>query len=472
MFRLLCIALACATFPAQAAEPALKIEPYPFELADGTQLAAERGTFWVPEQRSNPKSRKIAIGFVRFKSTSATPGEPLVYLAGGPGGSGVATAKGPRQPVFLALRQYGDVIALDQRGVGLSNHIAPCRASTRFDAALTLSDATLTAYYRSTLAKCVAEWLAAGVAVEGYTTSESADDIEELRRLLGVPKVGLWGISYGTQLALETMRRHPRSVSRAVLASVDGTGQNIKLPLAVEASFRRIEAAMRKPGLVALMRTVHQRLDAEPVAVDFKQPGVATVRMRMDSFPLRMLAGFVPKNPDGIPLLTGAYQALAAGNAAPLAPQLYGFFYKEPLQMTGMAELIDIASGLPPEKRRRIEREIPGSLLGDAINFPVSRLIGVVPELNPSPRYWRTVSSNIPVLVFSGDLDVRTPLEEQSDAIKGLRNRHQVIVRNGGHDLFEAHHDIPRIMVEFFSGRRVFVNEIELPRPNFKPPGK
>ncbi|MBS3820078.1 hypothetical protein KGY73_11340 [bacterium] len=51
-------------------------------------VEAERGSFKVLENRSNPDSRPIKLTFVRFESTSDNPGAPIVYLAGGPGGSG------------------------------------------------------------------------------------------------------------------------------------------------------------------------------------------------------------------------------------------------------------------------------------------------------------------------------------------------------------------------------------------------
>src|SRR5690349_23781890 len=109
MFKFILRAAASAAFllsaPLPAQPSALRVEPYAFRLADGTDLAAERGTFSVPEDRNDPRSRRIEIGFVRFRSTNPHPGAPIVYLAGGPGGSGVATARGPRQPIFLALRQ-------------------------------------------------------------------------------------------------------------------------------------------------------------------------------------------------------------------------------------------------------------------------------------------------------------------------------------------------------------------------------
>src|SRR5687768_4365697 len=103
LLRAAALAGCCLATAAAAAVPALRVEPYAFRLADGTDLPAERGTFSVPEDRNDPRSRRIDIGFVRFRSTNPNPGAPIVYLAGGPGGSGVATARGPRQPIFLAL---------------------------------------------------------------------------------------------------------------------------------------------------------------------------------------------------------------------------------------------------------------------------------------------------------------------------------------------------------------------------------
>lgn len=464
--RLILAALAlCAAHAAAAAQPApeLRIEPYAFRLADGTELAAERGTFTVPEDRSDPRSRRIEIGFVRFRSTSPNPGAPIVYLAGGPGGSGVATARGPRQPIFLALRQVADVIALDQRGTGLSNHIPPCTAERRLDPSLVLSEATLGAYYRATLDRCVAQWRAAGVAANGYTTEQSAADIEELRRLLGVDKLDLWAISYGTQLAMATMRRYPNSIRRAVFSSADGFGQRVKLPAHIDLAFARIDALV--PGdLVALMRRVHARYDAEPQSFTLASPQ-GNFTFRADSFPLRMMAGIVPKNPDGIPQLAGAYAALDAGQTQALVPLIYGFFYKDPLTMTGMPELMAIASGIGERRLALVRAQVPGSLTGTAINFPMPQLAGTVPGLDLGDRYRREIQSSIPVLLFSGDLDVRTTLEEQAAATAGLSSLHQVIVRNGGHDLFEAHPDIPGLMIAFLSGRPVTVRELSLPPP-------
>ena len=50
--------------------------------------------------------------------------------------------------------------------------------------------------------------VAEGVNLAAFNTPESAADIEDLRRALGYERVNLYGISYGTRLALAAMRDH------------------------------------------------------------------------------------------------------------------------------------------------------------------------------------------------------------------------------------------------------------------------
>ena len=443
--------------------PDLRLEPYAFRLADGSELVVERGRFLVPEDRNDPSSRRIELGFVRFRSTSQNPGPPIVYLAGGPGGSGVGTAHGPRQPIFLALRQVADVIAFDQRGTGFSNHIPECTAEAPLDPAVTLSEANLTAYHLAALNHCLERWRTAGVAVNGYTTEQSADDLEDLRRALGVRKIDLWGISYGTHLAFAAMRRHPESIRRAALASVEGMNQTVKLPAHVDAALSRIDTAIGG-GLSETMRRVHSKFDTEPQTFSGTSRSGVPFRFRADSFVLRRFAGFLPKNPDGIPQLVGGYSALDSNQFESLAPLIHQFFYAQP-QAIGMPDLMDIASGITDERLELVRRQAATGLVGTSTNFPMPQLRGAVPGLDLGDDFRREIRSNHPVLLIHGDLDVRTPLEEQAEATRGLSNAHRVTVRNGGHDLFEAHPEVPALLIDFFLGRPIRIHELTLPAP-------
>ena len=64
---------------------------------------------------------------------------------------------------------------------------------------------------------CVQQLTATGVDLSQYTTSASANDAVALVKALGYDDYNLYGISYGTRLALEVMRNHPESGLRSVV---------------------------------------------------------------------------------------------------------------------------------------------------------------------------------------------------------------------------------------------------------------
>ena len=96
-------------------------EPEKMEV-DGQTFEGERGHLIVRENRQKPDSNLIELVFVRFKSITDKPGHPTVYLDGGPGSSATGIANFPEyMRAFQKLREAGDVILLDQRGIGRSN---------------------------------------------------------------------------------------------------------------------------------------------------------------------------------------------------------------------------------------------------------------------------------------------------------------------------------------------------------------
>src|SRR5437879_557151 len=103
-----------------SSRPGLRSYPHVFSSDDGSRtLACEAGRLCVPENRARAGSRDIEIAYMRFRSTNPNPGPPVILLEGGPGGPGIGTcARMPER--YLCFLEFGDVIALDQRGVGES----------------------------------------------------------------------------------------------------------------------------------------------------------------------------------------------------------------------------------------------------------------------------------------------------------------------------------------------------------------
>jgi len=443
--------------------------PFRFTAGNGLETDAERGFFEVPEDRRLPGSRRIRLGYVRFPSTSPNPGPPIVYLAGGPGGSGVRTAMGPRFPIFMALREVADVIAFDQRGTGLSASI-PDRASTTPYPAMT--HAGMSAWYREEMQKAWIDWTRAGVAMTGYNTEQNADDIEDLRRHLGAEKVNLWGISYGTHLALSVLKRHPNSIGRVALASLEGQDQTIKRPAHIDLFLDRVDRLMGAdtavraaiPNMPALMRRVHERLEADPATVTFAGES-GSVDVKVGGFGIQYMASAMVANPPSLSMLPKVYLALDAGKTevlAPLIPPPHRFF-----NISGMPEAMDLASGVSPARLALIEKEARTAVLGDSFNLPMPHLLGSIPGVDLGEDFRSPIRIETPALLVAGSLDGRTPLEEQAEVIAQFENKAQVMVENAGHNVFEAHPEVETLLVKFFGEDAVGDTQLSLPPPKF-----
>lgn len=453
--------VACATAPKA---PVLKTEPYLFKARNGTEVQAELGTFEVPENRNDPKSRMISLSFVRFPSTSAHPGNPIVYLAGGPGGSGIWTAQGPRFPLFMALREVADVIALDQRGVGKSNHIPACKPETPPDPSSPLTRDSLTEYYRSELARCFAWWQSQGVDIDGYTTLQNADDLEDLRHAIGARKIDLWGISYGSHLGLAMMKYRESSVGRAVLAGIEGLDQTVKLPAETDALFERVQkiidadpkAKAVYPDVAETMRRVHARLDARLAEVTFTPKGAkGPVTLVFDGFPVRLAASSSIADPAVIRRVPLMYAGLDRGAYEPVARLLYEYFFALNNGFAGMPEAMDLASGISAERLAVVESQAKTSLLGDALNFPMPHIAGLRPSLDLGPGFRAPFRAQTPVLFISGTLDGRTSVPAADEVARQFPNVSRLIVENGGHNIFEADPRIAEAVVAYFKGAQV-----------------
>lgn len=468
------VAFAQAAAPTQTAAPTTsppQAGPFRFKGLQGVETDAERGFFEVPEDRRDPGSRKIRLSYVRFASTAAKPGPPIVYLAGGPGGMATRAAGGPRFPIFMALREVADVIAFDQRGTGLSNAIPERAPWTRPPPVFT--EAGLTSHFRSEFQSAWIEWTKAGVAMTGYNTEQNADDIDDLRRHLGAEKVDLWGISYGTHLALSMLKRHGDRVNRVALASLEGQDQTVKRPAAIDDLLRHVDTLLAAdpavraavPDLPALMRRVHARLEALPVVTKVTLRG-APGEIRMGGFGVQLLAGGLIANPNTLAMLPGLYLGLDAGGTDMLAPFLGDV--ADLLGVTGMPEATDLASGISPRRLVMVRREARTAVLGEALNFPMPQLLDAVPGADLGEGFRAPLRIDHPALLVAGTLDGRTPVTEQDEVAAQFRRKSRVIVENAGHNVWEAHPEVQALLVRFFRGEPVADTRLGLPPPKFR----
>lgn len=459
--------------------PTLTVHPYEFVANSGKKNPSEKGELWVPENRSKPNSRQIKLEFVRFKSKSKNPGSPIVYLAGGPGGSGIQTARWRRFPLFLALTEVADVIALDQRGTGSSNSIPSCTGSMQYP----LSEAIVFSKHLKLLQgaaqECAKFWQKEGVDIAGYNTWENAADLNDLRVALGEEKISLWGISYGSHLALTAMKQFPDHIEQAVLASLEGPDDTIKLPARTDAYFERVQLAINQdpsakkayPDLLSLIRRVHQKLAKSPVKVGFQNSNGKHVEFLLGSYELQTAVAGMIGDPQRISMLPAIYTAFDFGAISSLPPSLiqgiYNAIRADQFSLSGMSEAMDAASGISVKRETLIAQQAQTAALGNALNYPFHLLRDQLGVGDLGDDFRKPTISTIPTLFLSGTLDGRTYPESAAEIVTGFKNGTHIIIENAGHNLFMLSPEIQTQVVNFMKGEKISTEKIVLPIPKF-----
>lgn len=426
----------------------------------GDTVAAQYGFLWVRENRSEGNDRMIRLGFVRFPSTSNDPGPPIVYLAGGPGSSGIDAARGSRFPLFMALREVGDVIALAQRGTRGSIPYLTCPDPWVYPLEQALTRETFLQTTLDWARICADYWRGLGIDLAAYNTVENADDVEALRQALGAEQVSLLGISYGTHLALSVIRRHPAGVYRAVLAGVEGPDQTLKLPSSIQKVLVRVDslvradttASARYPDFLGSVTAVLDSLERAAVTVEGVHPSTGEpIPVTIGKFDIQWLTAGSIGNSQILSQLPSIYERLDAGDYASIAPFVASSRLRSMLAMTFA---MDCASGAPAERLDLIRREAEETLLGDAVDFPQPYICDAWPHAAPDEAFWAPVRSGIPVQFISGTLDGRTPASNVDEVRQGFRNSGQLLLEGAAHsdDLLLSSRRIPEIILSFLRG--------------------
>ena len=443
-----------------AAAPKLTLKPrsigsIPFEpcrTADGNTEGL-CGKYVVYENRALKSGRTIALNIMVLPALSEKPaGDPWFPLGGGPGQSAVTAY--PAAGFTTSVRQQRDVVLVDQRGTGGSNPL-PCNLRDPKDPQELIGDAMPVDRVRA----CRAE-LEKKADLTQYTTSISADDLDDVRQAMGYDKVNVFGASYGTLAGLVYLRRHGDHVRTLTLEAVATPNYRIPLPFArtIQSSIDGLidrcaaDAACNKdyPDLKKEFRAVVDRLDRSPAHFEVKNAAgeSKTVTLSRGMFvgdlrPVLYIPTLVRQFPD---LVHRAYHddwSVFAGVATGIRAAL------DKAVDRGMSLSVICAEALPGMTESMIRRETAGTYLGD---YQVRIYQKACHEWarGSIPRdFYDPIHSAVPTLLISGALDPATPPEASAQAARDLINSRVVVVKNGTHGTGSP--CIDRLISEFVS---------------------
>jgi len=411
------------------------------------------GKLTVFENRETRTGRTIDLNLVVLPSfDQKTKAEPLFDLTGGPGASSAERADfyaGPGKD----YRRRHDVVCVDQRGTGQSNRLSILREKT--------AQYYLSEMFPIDYVKQLRHALEQRADLTKYTTSIAMDDLDDVRGWLGYDRINLFGGSYGTQAALVYMRQHPEHVRSAILLAVAPT--DLKMPLHhSEAAARAMDLLLveceRDAGCHAAFPQIRDdwknalaQLEKQPERVEYSSDGKAastTVEIQRGVFAEKIRTWMYGRDKAArIPMIV---HHAAGGDFAPFLQQAIGPSIPD-FVADGMYLSVTCAEDVPfinQEEAAKLNADNP---FGNYRVFQQTRACGMWPRGKIPTDFLEPVSSNAPVLIFSGNMDPVTPPKYGEEVAKHLRNSRHIIIAEAGHgvDGLKDPGCVDRIAIEF-----------------------
>jgi pimeloyl-ACP methyl ester carboxylesterase len=415
-----------------------------------TSLQAQCGSLEVPENPAQPQGRtiRLALAWLPPENEGDAEPDPVFMLAGGPGQSALQSY--PQvDPAFKEVRKRRHVILVDQRGTGGSNLLS-CKfddeATTQFSVEIARAAATA----------CAAE-LSKKADLRHYTTTDAVRDLDAVRKALGVEKINLMGVSYGTRVAQQYALRHPQHTRTVLLDSVVPNtlplgnifARNLDDALALQFGACAKDAACReqvgdpRQQLDALLA----KLRSDPPLVQYRD--ASTHALKEERLTADMVTGLVrmyaymPATAALLPKLVheanqGRYADLMA-----LAQMLTGEM--QDMIATGMQFSVICAEDAGSFNRRAGDE---ATVLGQTMVDAMGAMCAAWPA-GKAPADFRTpLTGNTPVLAISGQFDPVTPPRYGDEAIAKASNARHLVLKGQGHSVIGAG-CMPRLFAQF-----------------------
>lgn len=242
------------------------------------------GFLTVPEDHSKPMGKSIKIAFAIFKSKNSDKETiPVIYLPAGPGGR---TLDSPNRWEDHEARQVGDLIVVEQRGIGLSSPL-PDISETFIN--IIAADASSEEEKEITLKAMqdkVAEIKGLGINLSKYNSTQNAKDLGTLMEALPYDKYNLYGTYYGTKLGIMTMKYFTSKIHAAILDKptiLNNTALEARFPHLIRAFNRLYEQCASD----STCNAAHPNLQAETIeAIQSLKDNPFTVKLLDRDFTL------------------------------------------------------------------------------------------------------------------------------------------------------------------------------------------
>jgi len=435
---------------------------------------ARCGFLVVPENRAKPAGRtiRLTVGIVPAASPHPAP-DPIVYLAGGPGGFPLSEAQAL---IAAGFNRDRELILISQRGT-IYGPPTPAPTCPEVDQAfihtlgLPLDGSQAIRLNVAATRACYQRLLAEGSDLGAYNTTENAADVADLRVALGIGEWNVFGDSYGTNLAMTLMREHPLGIRSVTIDSVEPpevVAANLFAPNAREGFDRLFRACMkqsqcwrRSPGIEQTFTNLVRRLEAHPVTTRVApSAGAPPVKVVLDGGRLANWLIDESFNTADFRNVPAMIAELANGNPRPIATQVaarvvgggIGILGYGLALGVGCAEWIPYMKGSILSAGRRAFPAYPASVLRPALHItylPQECTVWKVPKAPAAQR--AATPSTIPTLLLAGSFDAVTPTSWARIGARTLPNSTLLQFAGIGHFVTLASRCAQRVFASFLA---------------------
>jgi pimeloyl-ACP methyl ester carboxylesterase len=402
------------------------------------------------ENPAAPEGRQISLQVMVVPAIRPLPEpDPFVILVGGPGQAATVDAL-QVVPAFERIRRNRDILLVDQRGTG---RLSPLDCDFDDDETLLHDSTELLLQVQGRLLQDCLESIDADPRY--YTTDLAVRDLDAIRAWLGYRELNLWGVSYGTRVALAYLKYFPDHARTVV---IDGVAPPGILPLeaardggralrqVLDLCMNEAACAGAFPRLPEHYTELRERY-AEPVSISLRDRNDGTIdelelrisfiesllfQMLYSREATRLIPLFIEE------LYRGNHQVLGWMNDTGAGMNIamhYSVICSEDLPLLSAAELAGAATA-------------SDVFVYDMLVLPRVEGCDLWPSRTLDPEFFAPVVSDKPVLIFSATQDPVTPPRWGDQVAATLGNALHLVAKGVGHGVF-AYGCSTRLISEF-----------------------
>jgi pimeloyl-ACP methyl ester carboxylesterase len=435
-----------STLQATGPDARLRFTPCPIHLP--TPRHVDCGKLRVPEDRSDPGSPTIRVAFAIVRAPAPVRPDPVVFFMGGPSYPAIDAFSLFVYFDHTAYTAHRDLILVDFRGVRSSRPFLNCPVYDKVEAATWPEGPNQAQKDRADLA-CARRTRMLGDP-RRYGSVDTALDIRDLRRALGISQWNVMAFSAGGEPALQYLRIDPKGIRAAILdAPVTNLSRpgvtpwwwveipNRLLNLTLGGCAAQPSCAKAFPNLKARFWHLVEQLDRHPHHVDIRVAGGGSLGLNVSGYFFQQDVAGLLGDPFAQPFAPAIIDDLIRNGIDPL----YDFTIDPPFPS---ADVI-------PDGRTRAYRcrEFFAFQTRDTIQVAMDRFprwsrvaragfaddhhICHLFDVGRASAVRNPVSSDAPTLVFEGEWDPAVPNPPIEAAARHFRNGTLVQVPGIGH---------------------------------------